>query len=370
VALTASLGTLEASSVSLSEGQARTTWTCGVSQSGCTPGATADVTATWNGLTSSTRIRLSARLDGGAADGGVDAGRITDAGTGVDVSVGQVFVFGRVRGPSNALYGFRGLDGGLRLGWTQAPGTPVFFRGRVLYSRGSRAYVWSETPVRRDGGIGFLPDFPEASHPSATPLLPCEASAFYPVPGGDLWVRCSTTIEKGSERVDITEEDEVLGGGPSAVLLLRSGAMFVATAGGRTPVQGIPAAREFGANARGTSSGFDLIVENTSAGTCYRAAISLDGGYDEEEQDHVPLYERPDAGLRGLRCTKGRLAAAGDVAYFPVTLPTAGVFIVPTGASRDAGFLVPEATGYDLNRNPPLLTIDQTLEETFVVVPY
>jgi hypothetical protein len=288
--------------------------------------------------------------------------------------VGEVFVFGRVGGPSDALFAFQNPDGGLRLGWTQSPGDPIFYQGRLLYTRGNQMFIWTETPVRRDGGTNLLPVFPEASHPSASSLLPCPASALFQVPGGEVWARCGATMQKGSARVAVTDEDEVLGGGPSVVLLRRAGALFVAGESGRTAVQGVPPEREFGVNARGTSGRFDLIAEDTSAGTCYRVAISLDGGYAEEEQDHVPLFETvlPDGGIdqRGVRCTKARLAPTGDLTYFPVTRPAAGLYVVPTGSSRDAGVLLLGASGYDLARTPPLLTLDQSLEDTFVVVPY
>lgn len=175
VALTASLGTLDDATVTLSEGAARTRLRCPRSLTGCAAGGLIEVTGRWMGpaglVTRTISVRIvdppafdgstpDAGVDAGTTDGGADAGmeeeveqRRPDSGleldAGTSLNGATQLVLGRL-GPPRTV-GFSSLSSNeVLLGFDSMPEHPVIHAGRLLYVRNGVVRAWTADDL--DGG--------------------------------------------------------------------------------------------------------------------------------------------------------------------------------------------------------------------------
>lgn len=183
VSVSTSVGTLAASTLMLTEGSGRTTLKCARSTSGCSAGATIDVTARWTlpggtVVTAAKQVRLidpqpvdAGTTDAGATDaGGTDAGDLDagwpdagepelDAGTPLGLSDGLGLVLGRFGPPSTIGFSSLSSNATVFLGFDTLPEQSLVFGDRLVYVRRGVARVWEEDYV--DGGpprdAGFAP---------------------------------------------------------------------------------------------------------------------------------------------------------------------------------------------------------------------
>ncbi len=324
VSLKASTGALKDATLTLTDGSAKTTYTC---QTSC--GVSATLTASWSTggrtVTAETVISFyvpsdagTARTDAGLTDAGanpVDAGLPPfDAGGGWAPEA--VVLFGPV-GDEHQL-GWQNLVGGeVALGLTVVPDDLVSTRRGLVYRTGPTVHVAvfdAPTPVD-DGGWAF-PSAPEANDVPVT--VTCPDGGLTGMRAGlddELWLLCQNNevrLVPGDIRYPLQAGDAFLAGSGGVAMVRRDGGVVLQASSGAVVKFGGPPGVAAPA-IRATATGFDFTYE--ADGGCRLGHATHAGQFTDMGQ--LALLS-PTYALGPNDCMQSRVEPGGTSVVLPL----------------------------------------------------
>ena len=278
VTLAARVGVLKATTLTLTAGEATTTYSC---SAGCGDGTT--LTATWSsagGRTISAELSLrfispkadagvqdAGGADSGTPDSGVDAG-VPDASALEVFSPGPVVMYGSVD-PAGHL-GFQNLGGEpLGYGLTSVPDQLVLNQTQLLYRTGHSVFrVVADSLDFDDAGALQFPPSPEGND-VAVSTSSCDGgiTRFSAGFADELWFVCldgTVRLTPGNLVYPLSSGDQFIAGGNGVAMLRRDGGILLRNSAGLFTPAPLPA--KLGA-VRPTSTGFDFSYE-LDGGVC------------------------------------------------------------------------------------------------------
>jgi hypothetical protein len=432
VTLSTSLGALDATSLMLADGAARTVLRCPRATPGCVAGASITLTARWNRtggvVTATATVRVTdpmvvdgGPLDAGASDAGledagspdasVSDGGARDAGGGefsaatpLDLDAGG-FLLGPFSTTRTVGFSPFGDNATVRLGFDGPPESPVLVSGRLLYLRRGGLFGWVDdapdgsVPTGPDGGRFplFAPERNDVRVPSGCDTILSTPDAGLAVrlsrtSRDEVWVQCQLQFDGGVRYFkQLGRPLFLVRSGGSMLASSTLGVLAVAADGGlsfeseallvsptNAPVREYawPAARPV------SDTTFEALAFDPVASRCRLARISLAANFGSLTVTERPL---PSVLPASRACLQWRFLGAQDVLLG--VDPMVGVRAVSFALDLDGGIvdagtadagaadggeriLLEPGPPSDLTAEPPVLSIDfQTPAALQLVTP-